>query len=535
MERVLAACGSEERSELWLALPIWKRRLLYAGFAVQAGNRWHSYDPHPWRHPWLTRAHLLQIRSWSQQIRDEAHRIAERTDPQKLRFGFVGNMANYLYSRAVPLRRRGLRVTQFLHPQDDFVMNHPSWEEFDGVLEEGPVGCSVLLERGVALPPVADVVRTAQDPGFFDMVRTLVEGSRTVARQELSRRPYLNPVELIAFPKYFSLLPTLDRLQEMDALLATQSLQIPLFAHRPFLAAQNGGDLWFEASRGDALGTLQRRGFAAANGLLASNPWTFAHARRFGFSHAFYLPFMLDEGIYAPAAPRFRSEWKERSGGDFFVLVTSRLDQETKGSQLAIEGFRRFAPRCPGARLVAVTWGQDHARLLDRMREVGLAERLVPIPLSGKRRLLDLYRSADCLIDQFVLGQYGATALEAMACGLPVIMRLETTQYEALCETGAPPVLQADEADAVAAHLSALSADPAARRSRGATGRDWFVANHSAKRWADDYIALLVATAQGHRFDFSDSPLRAPLSDEEMTYHAEGAAGAPPFPEYRVG
>jgi glycosyltransferase involved in cell wall biosynthesis len=385
------------------------------------------------------------------------------------------------------------------------------------------------------LPLVQDVVRTAQDQSFVEIMHKVVEGPRKVAAGELSRRPYLDPLQLLAFPIYFSLLPTLDRLQEMDALLATQSLQIPLFARRPYLAAQNGGDLWFEASRGDALGRLQRRGFAAANALLASNPWTFAHARRFGFSHAFYLPLMLDEEIYAPAAPRFRREWQERSGGGFFVLVTSRLDQETKGSQVAIEGFRRFASSCPEARLVTATWGRDQARLLGRMREVGLSERLLPIPLSGKRRLIDCYRSADCLLDQFVLGQYGATALEAMACGIPVVMRLEIAQYEALCETGAPPVLQADGPDTVAAQLRALATEVGARGAHGSAARTWFLANHSARRWADDYIALLTATALGHRFDFSGSPLRQPLGEEERTYHALGLAGAPPFPEYRVG
>jgi glycosyltransferase involved in cell wall biosynthesis len=478
---------------------------------------------------------LKDVRAFSQRIRDQARAMAAKTDPARLRFGFVGNMANNLYSRAVPLRRRGLSITQFLHPQDDFIMSDPSWEEFDGSLEEGPLEVTALRERGVALPPVLGVVKAEQDPHHLEFVLAVARGSRALAERELGRRPYVDPLELLSFPSFFSILPTLDRLQEMDALLATQSLQIPLFAHRPYLAAQNGGDLWFEASRGDVLGTIQRRGFAAANGLLATNPWTFAHARRFGFSHAFYLPLMLDEEIYAPAAPRFRSEWTERSGGDFFVLVTARLDQETKGSQVALEGFRRFAPRCPGARLVAVTWGRDHARLLGRLREAGLAERLVPIPLSGKRRLLDVYRSADCLLDQFVLGQYGATALEAMACGLPVVMRLELAQYDALCETGAPPVLQAEGPEEVARHLSALSTDADARRFHRAAARTWFVANHSARRWADDYTALLVATALGHRFDFSDSPLRQPLDEEEVAYHTAGLASAPAFPEYRVG
>jgi glycosyltransferase involved in cell wall biosynthesis len=142
-------------------------------------------------------------------------------------------------------------------------------------------------------------------------------------------------------------------------------------------------------------------------------------------------------------------------------------------------------------------------------------------------------RSADCLLDQFRLGYFGATALEAMACGLPVIMRLERGQYDALCETGAPPVLDANTPGEVCDQLNRLAGNGEWHAGARHAHREWFLQNHGSARWSMDYFALLLLTARNHRFRFRRSPLRRPLSTEEREYHATELANAPPFPNYQ--
>ena len=533
LDRLLAQNSTSERNALLLSVSGWKRALLAPEVAAHP-ERWHSYDAHPWRHPWLTRKNLEEVRAFSETIRADAQRHAAQRDPRSLRIGFVGNIANYLYVRAVPLRKYGLRVTQFLHPQDQFVMSQPGWEEFDGSLPDGETDVLKLRERGFELPDVPDVVQTGQDKRYGALYEAVVRGGRATARRALAAYPFIDGLDLMAYPGFYSTLPTLERLQAMDVLLATQAVQLAYLSGRPCLAAQSGGDLWFEASRADALGSVQRRAFAAANAVLASNPWTFANARRVGLRNVIYLPLMLDDEVYAPGPGRLRAEWSARSGGRFFVLVTSRLDPEVKGSQIALEGFRAFCVNRPEARLVLIDWGNARAELLERMRALGMGERIIVQPPSGKKRLIEYYRSADCTLDQFVLGYFGATGLEAMACGLPVVMRLESAQYESLCETGAPPVLQASSPREVATHLTALAQSREHARRAGRALRTWFEDNHSSSRWLPAYTHLLTATALGHRFEYRDSPLASPLSAAEREYHREGLASAPPFPEYRV-
>jgi len=264
-----------------------------------------------------------------------------------------------------------------------------------------------------------------------------------------------------------------------------------------------------------------------------SNPWSFAHARRYGMCHLIYVPFILDQDTYCPGEPIFREEWRAQSGGDFFVLSTARVDEFYKGSSIGLEGFAAFSRQHPEARLVQIGWGADLADMRRKLADLGIADRTILLRAAGKRRLISYLRSADCLLDQFRLGYFGATALEAMACGLPVIMRLERGQYDALCETGAPPVLDANTPGEVCDQLNRLAGNSEWHAAARQEHRDWFLQNHGSARWSMDYFALLLLTARNHRFRFHRSPLRRPLSTEEREYHATELANAPPFPNYQ--
>jgi hypothetical protein len=159
---------------------------------------------------------------------------------------------------------------------------------------------------------------------------------------------------------------------------------------------------------------------------------------------------------------------------------------------------------------------------------------LVHLPVSGKRKLTEYLRGADCLIDQFAIGYYGATALEAMSTGLPVIMNVLNKQYDELCPTGSPPVLHATTPSEVADQLERLAGSREQAHQVSTASRLWVEKNHSAEVWGETYGALLKAVASGAMLDFRNSPLAAPLTADERTYHADMLASAPPFPNYTV-
>lgn len=479
-------------------------------------NGWHSFDRTPWLHPWLTRNNLAKLKEFSRKIRDEAAVVASQANTSRIKFAFVGNMANSSYQRLTALKELGINASLYTHPGDTYFMSQPEWENFDGELPSGlnsleQIRKAGLLSRKVeetyCLPPNGDC---GKDGEWLDFIR---------------------PADYARWSPYFCYMPILKALQEKSALYTVQCPYLAYLSSRPYVATHMGGDVWYECSRGDALGELQRCAFRNATALTVSNPWSPAFARRYGFRNMVILPMILSTEQYCLGPPLWREEWKAKTGGDFFVLSTARVDARYKGSNLALEGFAKFAARNPGARLVLTGWGADLDKY-NRLNELVIAGRVLLLPPVGKRRLVQYLRSADCLLDQFVVGYFGLTALEAMSVGLPVIMHIESEQYDAFFDTGTPPLLNAATVEEIADYLSRLAESANYRDSVSRAISDWYQRSATPQAWGNCYRDLLVSAAIGHRFDFRESPLNSSLGKDELEYQAEELRNAPVFPNY---
>ena len=414
-------------------------------------------------------------------------------------------------------------------------MSQPGWETAELTLLDGESNFDQLQARGVKLPEMPGVV--ALPMAAEDQLAQLVKAAFSTPCRDWpnSNVPrFVRQGDVLLWQGYFVFMPILKALQKYACLFAAQAPYLAYLANKPYLAAQTGGDFWLEASRNDSFGQLQRRSYGAASAILATNPWAYSTARRFGFHHVIYAPLMIDTQAYAPGPSAARQAWQEKVGGDFFALITARIDRRWKASHIGIEGFLRFAHSHPEARLVLVGWGEDSSADIEQLKREGLEGRLVQLPVSGKRKLVEYLRGADCLIDQFAIGYYGATALESMATGLPVIMNVLSDQYDALCPTGCPPVLQATTPSDVASQLERLATNKDQQRHFSAASRRWVEQNHSVEVWGETYGAILNAVASGVHLDFRKSPLASPLSFAEKAYHAEMLAYAPEFPNYFI-
>jgi glycosyltransferase involved in cell wall biosynthesis len=507
-----------KQEQRWEALPQFLRNwLLWPRGTPRAA--WHSFDRTPWQHPWLTPRNIRRFREFSEEWMDELERrLGAHIDAPGRRYAFVGNMANNLYSRARGMKDRPVDISVYLHPHDKNLMSHPSWEEYDG---EGVEGVSTLEEAalcGMALPAVRNVHR----PPVMECA--------DVGPAQLE--PGMRFLDLKRYVEYFSFFPLIRELRHYDALLTMQSPFLAYLSGRNYVATQMGGDIWYEASRDDVFGRLQRRSFGEAKAFIVSNPWSLAFARRYGFDNLVYLPFLIDQDRYSPGPPECRQEWQARTGGDFFIFMSARLDYYFKGSDTALAAFAKFAADTPGARLVIAGWGADQDRAMGMLRELGIADRILVVPIAGKKRLIKYLRSADCLLDQLSMGYYGASALEGMACGVPVVINLNADQYDALIPEGCAPVCNAKDAQDVERYLRELHASRDLRASRGEALRQWFVQTHGNAKWGRRYDLVLAGAALGALPGFRRSPLRDGLAADELRYHGAELRAAPVFPQY---
>lgn len=185
---------------------------------------------------------------------------------------------------------------------------------------------------------------------------------------------------------------------------------------------------------------------------------------------------------------RFRPVNRPQTDGVPLLVLCSRLSRE-KRPDLAIEALRVLhRVGCP-ARLVVAGSGPLAASLRRRAR--GLPVEMVG-HLSNRSSVAGLLGSADVVLAPGPVETFGLAALEALACGTPVVAA-STSAVAELVEGGAGRSAR-PEPRALAAAVAAMLAVPEAQRRQAARARaeafPW-------SRTTDTMMALHGLTASG--------------------------------------
>ena len=117
----------------------------------------------------------------------------------------------------------------------------------------------------------------------------------------------------------------------------------------------------------------------------------------------------------------------DRSDPAPLLLFVGRL-QPLKGPDVAVHTLAHVRKRVPGARLLIVggTSGTGDGRtgpddLLDLAADLGVDDAVDVVPARPQERLAELYRRADVVLVPSRSETFGLVALEAQACGTPVV------------------------------------------------------------------------------------------------------------------
>jgi glycosyltransferase involved in cell wall biosynthesis len=151
------------------------------------------------------------------------------------------------------------------------------------------------------------------------------------------------------------------------------------------------------------------------------------------------------------------------------LLCTASADAPLKGLKYLLEALAQVRQHNPAIRLILV--GQpkpdgDNAKLITQL---GLSDIIDIRSGISTEELVGLYQQASIVVCPSLYEGFGLPAGEAMACGTPVISARGGALPEVVGEAGV--LVPVADADALAAAINALMADPIERERLGAAGR----------------------------------------------------------------
>lgn len=213
---------------------------------------------------------------------------------------------------------------------------------------------------------------------------------------------------------------------------------------------------------GDA---LNRRSAHAYTRIVCTTAWAAAEFERIGARNVVRAPLGVDLAAWHPGHgdPRVRARYAR--DGEVLLVLCSRLSPEKRPDD-ALDALAHLRGQGVAAALVVAGDGPLRARLTERVRAARL-----PVTFLGhvarRSDLAALLATADVALAPGPVETFGLAALEALACGTPVVASARSALPALIGPAGAAATTPAQYADAV----GRLLAVPARTRRAAARAR----------------------------------------------------------------
>jgi len=218
---------------------------------------------------------------------------------------------------------------------------------------------------------------------------------------------------------------------------------------------------WMGSSVSSAVADwLNRRTARAYHRVICTTGWAAAEFGRIGAGNVVRVPLGVDLDTFSPRVGRVRTRYVGE--GQILLVHCGRLSAE-KRPQRSLTTLATLRAAGLPVRLVVAGDGPLRSRLVRRAARAGLPVTFAGF-LPGRADLAALLASADVAIAPGPAETFGLAALEALACGTPVVVSAESALPEVVGDAGASVA-----GEDLAAGVRAVLARP--ERSRRAAAR----------------------------------------------------------------
>jgi glycosyltransferase involved in cell wall biosynthesis len=207
-----------------------------------------------------------------------------------------------------------------------------------------------------------------------------------------------------------------------------------------------------------------------------------------------YLPFGVNLNRFCPREPASARKRLGIFDGHVVLCVRTAIENPFKGLNHLIGALERM-PKSVKLSIITMHSRGCLNRFIGRHQLVELGW------VDDEDILLDAYTAADILVMPSTEEAFGMMAIEAMACGKPVIVFDRTALPDTACAPTAGISVANGDDEALAAAILHLVTNPDERRERGGKSRQMAVQHydirHHARRLAEIYRSVKVRRASG--------------------------------------
>jgi len=167
----------------------------------------------------------------------------------------------------------------------------------------------------------------------------------------------------------------------------------------------------------------------------------------------------------------------------------------SKGNDRFLRAFARAVKAGLDAQCVILDRGPDRDLAKKLVKELGVDGRFIWKPRLTRKELMDEFKAADVVIDQFDIGGFGGIAIEAMSAGRAIMIYLDENCIRPLYAE-MPPVLNCRDEDQIYEAIMRC-ADRKYVRDLGEHARRWAYTYHSGETCLDEFLGHYKALTSG--------------------------------------
>ena len=200
-------------------------------------------------------------------------------------------------------------------------------------------------------------------------------------------------------------------------------------------------------------------------------------------SKSFSFPFSCDFQ-YDKYAARHELISRFDLAGDIansvILFIPSRIDFFWKKTDLFLNAVISICKDYPDNPFYIIFsgWGEDRKNAIEIIRK-NKCDRIIFLDyVLSKPLLYKMFKASDLVVDQFMFGTYGSSAVESMSVGTPVMMHIDTGVFKK-AGMEPPPVLNCKTQEGIEATLIDILNGKIDLKDMGKKALDWYCRVHA--------------------------------------------------------